>query len=513
VFASALGKLVGENVLSGVREIGGEDAKHLQNFFQKLGFTPQKSASLIKDLKNGEYDKVWREAGARIARMPQGSSVEVKSAELKALSEVMNLSGKSEARLIGLLSGAAGGRIGKREMRLLVATLAQEAAEQGAGGVKKIEALREILAEAFKLARDREEAMKNSDAENDGRTRTYKVLAEESRKSRESGRQSESGGSREGEVASRWLNDKGGGKSADKAESADKAADGEKGEASRARGGQRSEGAAAVKGKTSDGEKAEAERFTTLRESKSEAASNDKGESRSRSYGKDGKDGKDGKEPSADDKRAMREFLAKIGRENAENNAAGREGARIDPNAVADKAAQAAQAQNKAFEVLHQAEQGSPRHILRQVQTGMFRAVSAGRQQLTLRLDPPDLGKVHLMLQVTRNEVNAVIRAENPGAARMVADQLAQIKASLEAQGLRVGKLEVQTQTQQQNPNQQQFAWEGAEQHNQARENGQKSGFLGRWARGGKGGEALAREMQNPQEPARNSREGLDIFA
>lgn len=499
-FASLLGKLVGENLLGASREIGKAETRHLQNFFQKLGFTPQKSASLINDLKNGKFDKVWQEVGARVSRMPESSVFVLEAEELKVLSEVMNLSDKSSSRLLGLLSGAEGGRIGKQELRLIAATLAQEAAESGAGEIKRMEALREAVANAFKLAREREEALRNADAREDGSARKYRALASESREAREGDKNSKGEGAREGEVASRWLDDK---KAAGKGESAEKTqAD--------------KDGSAAAAGNKEDGKKPAAavrdgERYEKLKDA---AGSGGKSESRgeSGSYnGRESQAGKDG-EPTADDRRAMRDFLARIGRESADADEPGAGKFRIDPNAVAEKAAQAAQAQQRAFDVLNQAGRGTAAQVLRQVQAGMFKAMGAGRNQLTLRLDPPDLGKVHLMLQVTRNEVNAVIRAESPDAARMVQDQLAQIRQSLEQQGLKVSRLEVQTQAQHQNQ-QNQDAWQGAEQHNQAREQARRAGLAGLWTRNRTGGEPLAQEMHNPDESAINSREGLDIFA
>jgi len=495
-FASMVGEMAGGDLLSGSREISGADARNLQNFFQKLGFTPQKSAALIENLKNGQTGQVWREVGARVANMPEGTSFVLESSELSSLAKVMNLSDKARARLTGLLSGAGEGVVSKSELKLVVATLAQEAAEQGAGGLKKLDDLRDVVTRAFGIARDREAALANASADEDGKARTYKVLASESREAKGGENQSEQ--SRQGEVASRWLKGEGGTDAGKAAENTDP----------------KQAVAATAKGKDANVDESGV-RAGDARDAKGEAAA------KSRTHGLAAEDGKQNarnensgqgkgdadKNFSADDKRAVREFMAKISTEAPEDGAG--KNARIDANAVADKAAQAAQAQNRILETLHQADQGTAKQVLRQVQVGVFKALSNGKQQLNLRLDPPQLGKVVLMLQVGSKEVNAVIRAENPDAAKMVADQLSQLRASLEAQGLRVNKLEVQTQAQQQDQNN----WQGPEQHNLAREQGKRSGLSGRWARGRSGPDDLAREMQNAGESARNSREGLYIVA
>lgn len=490
-FASMVGQVVGDNLLAGSREISAADAKNLQNFFQKLGFTPQKGAALIEDLKNGKAESVWREVSARVAGMPDSSAFTIEASELKTLAKVMNLSDKARARLTGLLSGADEGRVNKAELRLVIATLAQEAAEQGAGGVKKLESLREVVTKAFGLARDREAALANADAEEDGKARTYKVLASESREAREGGAQAEK--TREGEVAARWLRD--GGKNAESTDGKHTVVAASKGKDAEGADNK----ASAVADKDAKGEAAAKSRTEGLagdgrnQDAKNNASGDAKGDG--------------GRNYSPDDKRAVQEFLSKISREGGEDGAG--KSARIDPNAVADKAAQNTAAQNRILETLQQAEQGTARQILRQVQTGMLKAVGQGRQQLSLRLDPPELGKVMLMLQVGNKEVNAVIRAENPDAAKAVAEQLSQLRASLEAQGLKVNKLEVQTQAQQHDQNN----WQGAEHNNTAREQGRRAGMSGRWARGRSGPDDLAREMQNAGESARNSREGLYIIA
>ncbi|MCA1743103.1 MAG: flagellar hook-length control protein FliK, partial [Desulfonatronovibrio sp.] len=125
--------------------------------------------------------------------------------------------------------------------------------------------------------------------------------------------------------------------------------------------------------------------------------------------------------------------------------------------AAADSATQKAAIQNKEF---------VSRQVLDQVQNGMFKRLSEGRTQITLQLDPPSLGKIGVILQMHDKEVRATIRPSSPEVAQIVSDNMAKLKASLEQQGLRVNKIEVQTQMQENHSQ----TWHGQEEHNKARD-------------------------------------------
>lgn len=106
------------------------------------------------------------------------------------------------------------------------------------------------------------------------------------------------------------------------------------------------------------------------------------------------------------------------------------------------------------------------RQILDQLQNGILRNLGNGRSQLTLQLDPPSLGRVAVVLQIQDKEVRALIRPSSPEVAKMISDNLARFKSSLEQQGLRVARIEVQAQTQ----GGQGHNWQGQEEHNRARQ-------------------------------------------
>ncbi|WP_421903065.1 flagellar hook-length control protein FliK [Maridesulfovibrio sp.] len=149
-------------------------------------------------------------------------------------------------------------------------------------------------------------------------------------------------------------------------------------------------------------------------------------------------------------------------------------------------------------------------NILEQIQEGVFKNLGQGRKQLTLQLNPHDLGTVNVMLQVKNKDVQATIRAENPDTAKVIAEQLEVVKQALEEQGLKVEKLEVQTGI---SDGQTDSSWKNAEDHNAAQYQEMMSEMRKRWQTLRQEGTSLAQEMQTVQQKAQISQSGLYIVA
>jgi flagellar hook-length control protein FliK len=148
--------------------------------------------------------------------------------------------------------------------------------------------------------------------------------------------------------------------------------------------------------------------------------------------------------------------------------------------------------------------------IFDQIQQGIVRNNSNGAHQITMRLDPPDLGRINLTLTVAGNEIKALIRTEQSEVSQVVSEQLAQLKTSLEEQGFKVTELDVETQAQN-NPDLDN--WTSAEQREQREELEARADFL-RLARERAREEAnLARNVQSNDHTAINSEAGLHIVA
>jgi flagellar hook-length control protein FliK len=112
-------------------------------------------------------------------------------------------------------------------------------------------------------------------------------------------------------------------------------------------------------------------------------------------------------------------------------------------------------------------EKVSAPKVMKQVDQAILKTLNNGAKQLTLQLTPENLGKLSIVLSVHGKEVSATIRAENSDAHKMISDHLHIIKQSLEAQGLKVDKLDVQAGLA---DNQSFNNWFGENEHNLSRE-------------------------------------------
>jgi len=109
----------------------------------------------------------------------------------------------------------------------------------------------------------------------------------------------------------------------------------------------------------------------------------------------------------------------------------------------------------------------NPSALTQQVGNGLLQNMGQGTRQVTLNLQPEDLGNLSVTLTVKEKEVRAVIKADSPETSSLLQDQVATIRKNLEDQGFKVTKLDVQTGLAQDNANARQG---GAEQQAQARQ-------------------------------------------
>lgn len=88
---------------------------------------------------------------------------------------------------------------------------------------------------------------------------------------------------------------------------------------------------------------------------------------------------------------------------------------------------------------------------------GLANAVQQRGGAVTLRLTPPEMGTVRIQMQITGTNVSASFHAESASAQTLLTQQLAQLRTSLETQGMNVERLSVQplaSTTSSQNANQ-----------------------------------------------------------
>ena len=148
--------------------------------------------------------------------------------------------------------------------------------------------------------------------------------------------------------------------------------------------------------------------------------------------------------------------------------------------------------------------------IFSQVEQGMLRQLADGSRQMTMQLNPGELGQVTLILSVKAGEVRALIRTETPEATAALSDQMAQLKATLEEQGLKVAQLDVETQLPQDTTKEQ---WSNTAQFNKEQEMREQARLLQLAKLRRESGTNLAQDMQSKTIREEISASGLHIIA
>jgi flagellar hook-length control protein FliK len=218
------------------------------------------------------------------------------------------------------------------------------------------------------------------------------------------------------------------------------------------------------------------------------------------------------KRPGSEDA-SWREFLTRVKNEDGAGQArAGGQSAKDSLDALLGKALGqpgTPQARTESSEQAKAWEKVAAPKLLTQVQEALLKDLGQGRKQMTLDLDPANLGKLQVMLQVKDKDVHAILRADDPETAKMLTANLDTIKKALEDQGLKVQNLEVQTGLASRQ-DQQLFS---ADQHNQAQERQDLSNLFSRLRMLRSDGSALAQEMHNAGMQAILSDKGLHVIA
>lgn len=215
----------------------------------------------------------------------------------------------------------------------------------------------------------------------------------------------------------------------------------------------------------------------------------------------------------AGEEASWREFLARVkGEDGAGQTRATAQTARESADTLFGKATAQASAQQAKTESAQQAkpwEKVAAPRLLDQVQEALLKDLGQGRKQMTLELDPANLGRLQVMLQVKEKDVHAVLRADDPETAKMLTAQLDTIKKALEDQGLKVQTLEVQTGL----ASRQEQQLFSADQHNQAQERQDLTNLFTRLRMLRAEGDGLVQDMHNAGMQAILSSQGLHIIA
>ncbi len=84
------------------------------------------------------------------------------------------------------------------------------------------------------------------------------------------------------------------------------------------------------------------------------------------------------------------------------------------------------------------------RQLINQIEKQILRTVRIGAKELSFRLNPPDLGKMHLRLESVRNGLNIKIIAEKISTHELLVNKAHEFKQQLQAQGMEVVEVNVE---------------------------------------------------------------------
>ncbi|MBU1003573.1 MAG: flagellar hook-length control protein FliK [Proteobacteria bacterium] len=468
------------------------ESRELQVLFQKIGFTTEQAESMLSDLRSGKTSSVWQAVSDKLATLPADATIDFDASELGILAQVAGLSETGATRLMSLLGGAESATLSAGQLKTVMVTLKSEVAadrEAAQGSGKQLMTLvNDVLTVAAEKAGNEQLAGDHPD----NSVRNKKILAEESRRERAE-QQAE------------------GSKTTEKAET------GQEGHAERLLkadpNNAQARAAALVVGKGDAKADLAGDGHESGKDGKAEGKSDAKGlrdglaarngqlvgekpESETKDPGEHGGSAKDGEA-----RKAWGEMWGKVKVEG------------LQPQAAAVLAQDVTSPSGKldATDALIQKwGQNTSGRMMQQVESGLLKNMSEGRKQLTLELNPGDLGKLNVVFQSKDGEVSVVFRAEHQDTGRVLSEQLAQLKTHLENQGIKVGKMEVQTQLQDQSLGQ---GWQGTDQHNMAQEQKnliERRGIL-RLLR--QDGEGVAQELLNDPRTARIAQDGLYVVA
>ncbi len=82
-------------------------------------------------------------------------------------------------------------------------------------------------------------------------------------------------------------------------------------------------------------------------------------------------------------------------------------------------------------------------NVLRQIEEGIFKNLGQGRRQISIKLHPPELGTLKLIMHMHNKEVSLVIHTQNHDVADGLNKHIANFEKSFEQQGLKLVKVEV----------------------------------------------------------------------
>lgn len=182
---------------------------------------------------------------------------------------------------------------------------------------------------------------------------------------------------------------------------------------------------------------------------------------------------------------------------------------------------QGLQADNSALSRNAARNTALPHQAAQQVQSAMFTAMNNGVSRIDLQLHPQELGAITVRLVSRNGEVNAQIKADNAETVELLNQQADMIRENLEQQGIKIEKVEVQLNQQDDQANSDYRQWQDADHHNSYQEEDARRSELARIRnlatirnqRTNSSSDGMEQPVQYNGHTAGNSRRSLDMVA
>lgn len=84
------------------------------------------------------------------------------------------------------------------------------------------------------------------------------------------------------------------------------------------------------------------------------------------------------------------------------------------------------------------------KQVMEQIEKQILRTVKLGEKEVSFRLNPPDLGRLHLKIESVRNGLNIKIIAEKSSTHEIMVQQAQEFKNQLQSQGMQVSEVNVE---------------------------------------------------------------------
>lgn len=484
-------------------ELSDDQQKELASFLGKLGFTEKESAKLMKQFMNGEGSEAMQAIAQKLETLPENKKLLLTKGEVESFAAAVNASEEFTADIKKLLGKEAL----PKDVKEAFSLIRQDMADNEAKNAKLVRAVGKTLTKVM----GKELLESSAAAETGGQSDLWERVANEARTLMA---EAETRNARNENAHARH-----GAKHAENPV-AQAAAETQNSKAAGENPGQTVRQVAKDQGEAT-GQQAVNDRQQQNDNGRQQSANGQKDNPAGQSMNparQSAERGERSNQPFAEEDafntdNAKKNFTDKIRADQSsvtrDDSAAkiGSKAADAARTLVAEHAGHGTEAKAKAESAW---EKISAPKVMKQVTDAAFKNLGQGKNQLTLNLKPVELGAVRVILQVDGKEVNATLRAESAEAAKVISDNIEMLKQSLENQGLKVNKLDVQTGLA---DNSSQQNWHGEQQHNLAREREAMSRMRERMRNLRSADGNLARNMQNMNTTANTADQGLHVVA